>query len=104
MLYSLISRRIEDGGWTGVSRFDAALRTIWPDLVSITPDAGTMFEADDVVITDNHLSMLLPDRVCTVVVHHGCAMTHYERVASWRTTATAAMCRQQHAMLYQPNR
>src|SRR5512139_2536505 len=108
MIYSLVSRRIEDGGWTGVSRFDASLRTIWPDLRSITPNGAPVdpsaFARGDVVIADNHLSLLVPDEVPTVVVHHGCALTHYERVASWRTTASAAMVRKQEAMFARPNR
>src|SRR5512143_1190372 len=104
MIYSFVARRIEDGGWTGVSRFDASLRTIWPDLVSVIPPDLPRFHAGDVVVTDNHLSLLVPDEVPTIVVAHGSALTHFERVASWRTTATAAMARRQEAMFAKPNR
>lgn len=104
MLYSLVTKRVEDGAWSGVPRFDAMLRRVFPDLRSVVPLSAPAFTAEDVVITDNHLSMLVPDATPTVVVHHGCAQTHYERVASWRTVHTAALCRQQQMMFLRPNR
>lgn len=101
-LYSYVSRRIEDGGWTGVSRFDSLLRRVFHGLRSVTaPPAAT---ADDVVITDNHLSCELPPEARAVVVHHGCARTHYERDPAWRTDRTRHIVELQGRMLVDPNR
>lgn len=108
VIYSLVQRRIEDvppGSFgTGVTRFDQSLRELFPDLVSITPRDLPEFTSADVVIADNHLSLMVPEYTPTVVVHHGCARTHYERDPDWRTQGTANLCDRQRGMLYLPNR
>lgn len=96
MLYSYVSQIVETGGWSGVPRFDAMLRKVYPGLVSVTK-LGEL-RPDDVVITDNHLSLDVPEGIRTVVVHHGCAETHYERDPYWRTTATHDMVARQQNM------
>ncbi len=104
-IYSLVAKRIEDGGWTGVCRFDQMLRRVFSELQSITPALlPGAFAPDDVVIADNHLSLLVPDSVKTIVVHHGCAEVHYERDPHWRTDSTRAIVEQQRAMFEKPNR
>lgn len=104
MLYSLVTKRAEDGAWSGVSRFDRMLRRVFPDIRSITPLTAPALTPEDVVVTDNHLSVLVPDTTPTIVVHHGCALTHFERIVNWRNAHTAALCRQQEFMFLKPNR
>lgn len=103
MLYSYVSKTVEQGGWTGVSRFDWMLRRAFPDLRSVTncpPD----LRDDDVVITDNHLSLEVPAHIRTVVVNHGCGATHFERDPAWRTPHTSWLVAQQRLMFDPPNR
>lgn len=108
MIYSLVNRRIEDvqpGSFaTGVSRFDSMLRRVFPELISITPQCIPKLTPEDVVITDNHLALLVPGEVPTVVVHHGCAQTHWDRDPTWRNESTAQLCKDQQAMFWARNR
>lgn len=108
MISSLVGRRIEDvepGGFpTGVTRFDRELRRVFPDLRSITPACLPTFTPADVVICDNHLSMLVPDDVPTIVVHHGCAASHWHADETWRNANTARIVDEQRRMLCKPNR
>ena len=106
MIYSYVTKRIEDGGWTGVCRFDHYLRRVFPGIRSVTPEMrdDVTFLPRDVVITDNHLSNDIPNNVPTIVVHHGCAQTHYDRDVSWRNERTLAWCEQQRKMFTIPNR
>lgn len=112
MIYSLVQRRAEDvkpGEFeTGVTRFDSSLRQVFPEMESITPAMiqarAFVFDRDDVVITDNGLSLLVPVEVSTVVTAHGCALTHYERDPHWRNEQTRNMCVQQREMFRRPNR
>lgn len=108
MLYSLIARRLTDvpaGSFpTGVTRFSDTLRRVFPDLTEVTPAHLPAFTADDVVIADNHLSMLVPETTPCVVVHHGCAATHAERDVSWRGQHIDRMISDQGRMLYVPRR
>jgi hypothetical protein len=104
-IYSLVAKRIEDGGWTGVCRFDQMLRRVFPGLESITPaHLPSAYGIDDVVIADNHLSTLVPDIVKTIVVHHGCAETHYDRDPYWRNDSTRNIVELQRRILDVPNR
>lgn len=100
--WSFVGKTVEQGGWTGVCRFDRALRSIIPDLHSITelPE----LDPKNVVITDNHLSLRVPPGVHTIVVHHGCAATHYERDPHWQTEATRKLVQDQGEMFLLPNR
>jgi glycosyltransferase involved in cell wall biosynthesis len=108
-IYSLVAKRVEDvppGAFpTGAVRFDSMLRRVFPDLVSITPaQLPKKFEPDAVVIADNHLSLLVPIDIRTLVVHHGCGATHYERDPYWRTNLTKSIVSKQMEMTYLPNR
>jgi glycosyltransferase involved in cell wall biosynthesis len=101
-IWSLVAKRIEDGGWTGVCRFDAMLRRVFPDLRSVT--GLPLLDDDDIVITDNHLSLEVPRRIRTIVVHHGCAQTHFERDPAWRNDRTQKIVNLQKRMFQMPNR
>lgn len=95
-IYSYVSRTAEQGGWTGVSRFDQSMRRVFDGLVSTT-ELPALNEGD-VVITDNHLCLDVPDIIKTIVVHHGCAATHYDRDPQWRTRHTASLVEAQSRM------
>jgi len=96
-IYSLVTKTVEQGGWTGVSRFDLELRAVLPGLISVTRLPGDLRD-DDVVIADNHLSMIVPAANRKIIVHHGCALTHYQRDRSWRSEATLQMIERQRLM------
>lgn len=91
---------------TGVPRFSGYFRRAFPDTLNVTP--GTVgaieWKHGDVVVTDNGLSLLVPDAVRTIVVHHGCAATHYDRDYSWRNETTEKMVQAQNEMFCHPNR
>jgi hypothetical protein len=110
-IYSYVSRTVEQGGWTGVCRADATLRRAIPGLQSVT--LLPVLKPEDIVITDNHLSLDVPDETKTIVVHRGCAATHYERGCAathyerdpaWRTVQSAWMVKAQKIMFECPNR
>ena len=101
-IYSYVSRTVEQRGWTGVCRADATLRRAIPGLRSVT--LLPALEPDDIVITDNHLSLDVPNEIKTIVVHRGCAATHYERDRNWRTDWSRGLAKKQIAMFALPNR
>jgi len=116
-IYSYVTKTVEQGGWTGVPRFDASLRRVFPQIKSVSqfvdftrhsgdqPLAGSLLiEPDSMVITDNHLSLDVSLEVSCVTVHHGCARTHYDRDPAWRTDHTRNMVELQAKMLTLPNR
>lgn len=91
---------------TGVPRFGAYFKLAFPDVLNVTPGMIQFvdFVDGDVVVTDNHLSLLVPDHVRCVVVHHGCAPYHYSVDAAWRNDNTARIAEDQRAMFGRPNR
>lgn len=111
-LISLVPQRFEDGGWSGVPRFDWELRQVFPSLRSMNTRWCSIRalrriakqEPDTIVITGNETSLLVPENLRTVVVHHGCAQTHYNRDPTWRGRAPRRLCLAQQKMYYLPNR
>lgn len=111
-LVSLVPQRFEDGGFSGVPRFDWELRRALPGLESVSTKLKTRAwlrwlawrEPDAIVITGNETSLLVPDELRTVVVHHGCAQTHFDRDSSWRGATERAFCQAQRDMYRRPNR
>jgi len=103
MLYSYVGKTVAQGGWSGVPRFDRALAIAFPEMISVTqlPEGLTQ---GDVVITDNHLSLFVPENIPTVVVHHGCAATHFERDPQWRTDHNLDLVHMQGQMFSLSNR
>jgi hypothetical protein len=110
-IVSLVPERFEDGAHSGVPRFDYELRGALPGLISI----NTRWKArawlkwlawkrpDAIVITGNETSLLVPEPLRTIVVHHGCAQTHFDRDPTWRGKREVALCDAQRAM-YQRER
>jgi hypothetical protein len=103
VIYSYVVKRFEDGAWSGVPRFDNLIRRTLPGLQSVTSCPSDL-RAGDVVITDNHLSLDIPEEIRTVVVHHGSAAVHFARDPYWQTDRTAEIARLQDAMLKLKNR
>jgi glycosyltransferase involved in cell wall biosynthesis len=91
---------------TGVPRFSQHFQEAFPQVVNIKiADLATIkWAPGDVVVTDNHMSVRVPQRVQTIVVHHGCAPYHYEVEPEWRSPGTEQMAIAQRFMLHLPNR
>lgn len=91
---------------TGVPRFSKYFAKAFPQVINIDLSKlpGIEWREDDVVVTDNHLSVRVPQRIQTIVVHHGCAPYHYEVEAAWRSPATEAMATAQRLMFHMKNR
>jgi len=91
-LISLVPQRFEDGGFTGVPRFDWELRRALPEIESINTKLRSRAwlrwlawrEPDAIVITGNETSLMVPETLRTVVLHHGSAQTHFDRDPGWR--------------------
>lgn len=111
-IVSLVPQRFEDGNFSGVPRFDWELRKALPEMVSVNTKLKTrawlrwlaLREPDTIVITGNETSLLVPERLRTIVLHHGTAQTHYDRDPSWRGATERAFCRAQREMYQLPNR
>ena len=48
--------------------------------------------------------MLVPRRLRTIVLHHGCAQTHFNRDPDWRGAEPQRLCKAQRAMYGRENR
>lgn len=103
-IYSLVTKRIEDGCWSGVGRFDFMLRKVFLELRSVMGPCPAEIAAGDIVITDNHLSLAVPSNIRTVVVHHGCAATHHDRDRVWWSPRSRELVQMQRGMFALPNR
>jgi len=111
-LISLVPQRFEDGGFSGVPRFDWELRKALPEVNSVNTKWKTrvwlrwlaLREPDAIVITGNETSLLVPDTLRTVVLHHGCAQTHFDRDPAWRGATERSFCKAQRDMYLRPNR
>jgi hypothetical protein len=111
-LISLVPQRFEDGGFSGVPRFDWELRRALPEIKSINTKLKSrawlhllaLREPDAIVITGNETSLMVPEKLRTVVLHHGSAQTHFDRDPGWRGSMEQGFCRAQRAMYTRPNR
>jgi hypothetical protein len=112
LLISLVPQRFEDGAWSGVPRFDWELRKVFDGMISLIPTPATraflvqlaLRRPDSVVISANETSLGVPDTMRTIVVHHGCAQTHFDRDPMWRGRGPQQLCAAQRAMYQRPNR
>lgn len=104
-LFHLLAAHWSDGSRTGVPRFSRDFMRAFPAVYNITPGVVDSLEwkPGDLVVTDNHLGMLVPDEVPVVVVHHGCAPYHYHVEPGWRNADTLFMAAQQRRVLARPN-
>jgi len=111
-LISLVPQRFEDGGFSGVPRFDWELVKALPEVQSVNTKWKTrawlrwlsLREPDAIVITGNETSLMVPDELRTVVLHHGCAQTHFDRDPAWRGKMERGFCQAQRDMYLRPNR
>jgi glycosyltransferase involved in cell wall biosynthesis len=112
LLISLVPERFEDGAWSGVPRFDWELRKAFPELISLALTPATRLalprlarqHPEALVITANETSLTVPDQLRTIVVHHGCAQTHFDRDPEWHSRRSRRLCAAQRAMYQRPNR
>ncbi len=111
-LVSLVPRRFEDGAWSGVPRFDWELRRVFPEILSLNTSwknrlylQKLAYQAPEtIVITGSETSLLVPERLRTIVVHHGCAQTHFDRDPRWRSRKNRKICLAQERMYLKKNR
>lgn len=103
MIYHFLASH-DQSARTGVPRFSGYFQKAFPDVVNITPRRIPEFTDEDVVVTDNHLSLMIPERVHCVVVHHGCAPYHYEVDEGWRCATTEHMAVAQRLMFHKRGR
>ena len=91
---------------TGVPRFSGYFKQAFPDVVNITPASlsGVDWQRGDICVADNHYSLMVPERVPCIVVHHGCAEYHYKVDESWRNSMTNQLVTGQRLMLHKANR
>ena len=75
----------ETGSVGGVARFDDHIKRAFPNRIFISQKHVKQLheylnDNDDViVITDNHLACNIPKQIKTIIFHHGCAQTTWER-------------------------
>lgn len=105
-LFHLCQAHWGSGKPTGVPRFSRHFKQAFPQVLDITPaDIGRCaLGSSDVVVADNHLTLLIPRGIHTIGVHHGCAQTHYDRDHSWRSGWSKSLCNQQKEMFNRPGR
>lgn len=111
-LISLVPQRFEDGGFSGVPRFDWELRRAFPELNSVNTKWKTRAwlrwlawrEPEAIVITGNETSLMVPASLRTIVLHHGSAQTHFDRDPAWRGSMEVGFCKAQRDMYRMPNR
>ncbi len=113
LLISFVKNRFEEGDYSGVPRFDWELRKVFSNLVSLSDCfysrfylfyLSLFFSSKTVVITCNELSLKVPKNLNTIVVHHGCAQTHFDRDEQWRDSEAKLFCNAQEKMYKLPNR
>jgi len=112
-IVSLVPKRFEDGAWSGVPRFDFELRQVFPGMQSLRLALEPRWalrrilalrDPGVVAIVGSEDSVLLPSHVRTIVVHHGCAQTHFDRDPQWRGLPQRWRCLAQRLMYRRPNR
>ena len=75
----------ETGSVGGVARFDDHIKRVFPKRTFFSPrDIRRMYNylqnnREAIVITDNHLSCHIPNEIKTIIFHHGCGYTTWER-------------------------
>lgn len=103
-IWSYVGATYETRSFSGVARFDHEIRKVFPEIRSVTELPNDLDPSEDLVITDNHLSTKVSPGIKTIVVHHGCAKTHWDRDVSWRNPTTEALIVGQRDMFRIPNR
>lgn len=106
-IYNYLTESAQRSG-TGVARFAQMLKRAIPEIKEVSREVDFTQVAHlesvdplypgDVVITDNHLSLEIPDGPRVIAVHHGSADAHYKRDATWRNKNTLKMVVDQEKM------
>lgn len=100
MIYHYCNHTYSSGDFGGVARFDYELTTAIPTIKSINKSQLNLIAEGDIVITDNHLCLDIPDHIKCIAVHHGIAAIHKEREPTWPGDW---FVRQQQLMSERPN-
>ena len=102
--YCCGSYEINDFG--GVARYDHQIKLAFPDRKffkgpEMKKEMLSYLEKCDkpIVITDNHLSLDIPNKYPLILVHHGSALTHAERDPHWDKYWKNLCCDGQKKML-----
>jgi len=96
----------DQGLYGGVERYDYQIKLAFPNRIFFQgPQQKNkmlhFLEKCDkpIVITDNHLSMDIPNKYPLILVHHGSALTHAEREPTWNKYWKNLCCNGQIKML-----
>ena len=94
------------GNHGGVARYDYQIKLAFPDRHFFQGPQQKQqmlqfLEKCDkpIVITDNHLSMDIPNKYPLILVHHGCAKTTADRNPTWGEPWKSLCCNGQNKML-----
>jgi len=81
----------DNGNYGGVARYDYHVKLIFPNrkFFKGPQQKLTMLEYleecdNPIIITDNHLSIDIPNKYPCILVHHGCAKTTSQRNPRWQ--------------------
>lgn len=75
----------QTGSVGGVARFDDHIKRAFPNRIFISPKNTKKLHKylnnnrDTIVITDNQLACHIPKQIKTIIFHHGCGQTTWER-------------------------
>jgi hypothetical protein len=96
----------ERGDFGGVARYDYHLSLAFKDRIFFRgpQEKGNMLKflercKNPLIITDNHLSIDIPNKYDVLLVHHGSALTHAERDPDWSKYWKDLCCNGQEKML-----
>lgn len=96
----------EQGLYGGVARYDYQIKLAFPNrrFFQGPHQKNQMLEYlekcnQPIVITDNHLSMDIPNKYPLILVHHGCAKTTALRNPTWAEPWKSLCCNGQNKML-----
>lgn len=94
------------GDFGGVARYDYHISLAFPHRIFVKgPQQKKILHTlvrnvnNPIVITDNHLACDVPNDIQTILVHHGCALTHAEREPNWNKYWRDLCCNGQANML-----
>ena len=96
----------DEGNFGGVARYDHQLKLIFPKRKFFQGPAEKRKMLiylrkceNPLIITDNHLSIDIPNKYDILLVHHGSALTHAEREPTWNKQVKDQCCGGQSKML-----
>ena len=96
----------DGGNYGGVARYDYHIKLVFPNRKFFRgpTQKQQMIKyldkcTEPIVITDNHLSIDIPNKYPCIIVHHGSALTHAKRDPTWGEPWKSLCCNGQKKML-----